>query len=67
MKQVKELIQSIQNLKMEIETIKKIIKGANPGDGKPRKENRSYRCKHHQQNTRDLRENFRKRRHHRRY
>ena len=30
----------------------------NPGDEKPRKENRNYRHKHHQQNTRDGRENL---------
>jgi hypothetical protein len=35
--------------------------------GKPRKEGRSYKCKHHQQNTRDRRETLECRRHHRRY
>ena len=47
---------------MEIETIKKITKGDNPGVRKPRKEIRSHRCKHHQQNTRHRRENLRGRR-----
>jgi hypothetical protein len=37
---------------------KEITKGDNPGDRKPRKETRSHRCKHHQQNTRDQRENL---------
>ena len=44
---------------------KEITKGDNPGDRKPRKEIRSHRCKHHQQNTRDRRENLRCRRFHR--
>ena len=61
-KQVKELNKNIQDLKQEIETIKKITKGDNPGDRNPRKEIRSHRCKHHQQNTRDRRENLRCRR-----
>jgi hypothetical protein len=38
---------------------KEITKGTNPVDGKPRKENKSYRCKHHQQNTKARRENLR--------
>ena len=45
---------------------KEITKGDNPRDRKPRKEIRSHRCKHHQQNTRNGRENFRHRRYHRR-
>jgi hypothetical protein len=32
---------------------KEITKGGNPGDGKARKVIRSYRCKHHQQNTKE--------------
>ena len=40
-----------QDLKMDLETIKKITKGHNSGDRKPRKEIRSHRCKHHQQNS----------------
>jgi hypothetical protein len=46
----------IQDLKMEVET-KEITKGDNTGDRKPRKEVRSHRCKHHQQNTRDRKQN----------
>jgi hypothetical protein len=64
---VKELNKTIQNLKMEKEIIKKITKGDNTGDIKPRKEIRSHRCKHHQQNTRDRRENLRCRRYHRKH
>jgi hypothetical protein len=41
---------------------KEITKVDNPGVRRPRKEIRSHRCKHHQQNTRDRRENFRCRR-----
>jgi hypothetical protein len=44
---------------------KEITKGDNPEDRKPRKEIRSYRCKHHQQNARDRREDPRCRRYHR--
>jgi len=44
---------------MEIETIKKITNRDNPGDRKCRKEIRSHRCKHHQQSTKDRRENLR--------
>jgi hypothetical protein len=57
-KQVKELNKNIQDLKMEIEKVNK----SHPGDRKPRKEIRSHRCKHHQQNTSDRRENLRCRR-----
>jgi FtsZ-binding cell division protein ZapB len=57
------LNKTIQDLKMEIET----IKGDNPGVRKPRKEIRSHRYKHHQQNTRDRRENLRCRRYHRKH
>jgi hypothetical protein len=45
--------------------MKKITKRDNTGDRKPRKEIRSHRCKHHQQNIRDRRENLRCRRYHR--
>jgi hypothetical protein len=38
---------------------KEITKGENSEDKKPRKEIRSHRCKHHQQNTRHRRENLR--------
>jgi hypothetical protein len=47
---------------MEIETIKKSINGGNPGEGKLRKRNRNYRCKHQQWNIRDRRQNLRYRR-----
>jgi len=47
------LNKTIQDLKTEIETIKKITKGDNPRDRKPSKEIRSHRHKHHQLNTRD--------------
>jgi hypothetical protein len=43
------------------------IKGENPGVRKPRKEISSHRCKHHQQNTRDRRQNLRCRRYHRKH
>jgi hypothetical protein len=46
---------------------KEITKGDNHGDRKPRKEIKSHRCKHHQQNTRDRRENLRCRRYHRKH
>jgi hypothetical protein len=55
---LKELNKTFQDLKMETETIKKSV-GDNPGDRKPRKEIRCHRHKHHQQNTRDRRENLR--------
>ena len=38
-----------------------------PGERKLRKEIRSQRCKHHQQNTRDRRENLKCRRYHRKH
>jgi hypothetical protein len=46
---------------------KEITKGDNPGFRKPRKEIRSYRFKHHQQNARDRGENLRDRRYHRKH
>jgi hypothetical protein len=46
---------------------KEVTKGDNPGVRKPRKEVRSHRCKHHQQNARDRRENIRGRRYHRKH
>jgi hypothetical protein len=52
-KQVKELNKTVQDLKNGNKNNKEITKGDNPGDRKPRKEIRSHRCKHHQQNTRD--------------
>jgi hypothetical protein len=64
-KQVMEMNQTIQDLKMEVETMKKTQKGENSGDRNPRKEIRNHRCEHQQQNIRDGRENFRCRRFHR--
>jgi hypothetical protein len=56
---------SIQDLKVVIETINKSQRETdNPGVRKPRKEIRSHRYKHHQQNTRDGRENLKCRRYH---
>ena len=40
--QVKELNKTIQDLKIEVETIKKNTKGDNSGNRKPRKEVRSH-------------------------
>ena len=44
-----------------------ITKRDYPRDRKPKKEIRSHRCKHHQQNTRDGRENLGGRRFHRKH
>jgi hypothetical protein len=53
---------------MEVETIKKNpTNRSNPGNGKPKKEVRNYRCKIQQQITRARRENLRYRRYLRRY
>ena len=46
---------------------KEITRGDNSKVRKPRKEVRSHRCKHHQQNTRDRRENLRCKRYHRKH
>jgi hypothetical protein len=62
---VKGLIKTIQDLKIEEETIKKSQRETTYVDRKPRKEIRNHRCKHHQQNTKDRRENLRCRRFHR--
>jgi hypothetical protein len=61
---VKEMNKTFQDLNMEI---KKITNGDKPGLRKPRKEIRSHRYKHHQQNTRDRRETLRSRRYHRKH
>jgi hypothetical protein len=50
---------TIQDLKNGNRNNKEITKGENTEDRKPRKETRSHRCKHHQQNIRDRRENLR--------
>ena len=52
-KQVMELNKTIQDLKREVDTIKKNPKRGNTGDRNPRKEIWIHRCKHQQQNTRD--------------
>jgi hypothetical protein len=46
---------------------KEMTKGDSPEVRKPRKEIRSHRCKHYQQNTRDRRENLRCRRYHKKH
>jgi hypothetical protein len=46
---------------------KEITKGDNSGDRNPRKEIRSHRCEHQQQNARDGRKYFRCRRFHRKH
>jgi hypothetical protein len=56
---VKEPNKTIQDLKNRNRNNKEITKRDNTGERKPRKETRSHRCKHHQQNTRDRRENHR--------
>jgi hypothetical protein len=63
----KGMTKTVHDLKMKIETILKNTNEVNPGDGKPRKEKRNYRYKHHQQNTRDRRENLRCRRYNRKH
>jgi FtsZ-binding cell division protein ZapB len=52
-----ELNKTIQELKMEVETIKKTQRGTTLEIG-ILKEIRKYRCKHQQQNTRNGRENL---------
>jgi hypothetical protein len=59
--------QTIQDLKNRNINNKEITKGDNPAVRKPMKEIRSHTCKHHQQNTRDRRENIRYRRYHRKH
>lgn len=44
---VKEVNRTVQDLKVEIESTKKILNGNNSGDGKTSKDNRNYKCKHH--------------------
>jgi len=64
-KQVKELNKNHPRSKSGNRNRKEITKSDNPGDRKPRKEIRTYRHKHHKQNTSDRRENLRGRRSHR--
>jgi hypothetical protein len=52
---------------MEVESLKKIPKEIALGKKNLRKENRSHRCKHHQQNTRDRRESLSSRRYSKRH
>ena len=44
---VNYLNKMVQDLKMEIDTHTKMTNRGNPGDGKPKKENRNYRGTHH--------------------
>ena len=60
-KKVQELNKVIEDLKVEVETIKKTQNGGKPGNGKPRKEVRNYRYKDFQQNIGDRRQNLRQR------
>ena len=55
---MQELNKVVQDLKLEVETIKKTQTGK-PGNGKPRKEVRNCRFKHQKQNTRVRRKNLR--------
>jgi hypothetical protein len=65
---VKELNKTIQDLKMEVETIKKSQRETNLEiQNLGKKSGAVYRCKHHQQNTRDRRENLGYRRYHRKH
>ena len=57
-KQVMELNKTIQDIKREVDTIKKTERG-NAGDRNPRKEIWNLRCEYQQHNTRDERENLR--------
>jgi hypothetical protein len=66
-KKVKELNKVVQDLKVEVETIKKTQMEATHVIEKSRKEINNYRCKHHKQNTRHRRESFKFRRCLRRY
>jgi hypothetical protein len=63
-KRVKEFNKNDPGSKNGSRNNREITRGDNSGDRKPRKEVRSHRCKHHQHNTRDRRENLRCRRYH---
>jgi hypothetical protein len=56
-KQVKELNKTIQDLKMEVETIKKPERD-NLRNRKPKKKVRIHRCMHNKMNRRDRRKNL---------
>jgi hypothetical protein len=62
---VKERNKTIQNLKMEVETIKKSQRETTLELENLGEKIRTHRSKHHQQNTRDRREDIRARRYHR--
>jgi hypothetical protein len=66
-KQAKEMNKTFQYLKNGNRNNKEITKGDHPGVRNPRKDSRSHRCKHHQENTRDRRGNLRCRRYHRKH
>jgi hypothetical protein len=65
MKQVKKLNKIFKESEMDIEIIKIKSKGGNHGQF--RKQIRSYRYKHHQENIRVKRDILRDRRYHRKY
>ena len=56
LKQGKEINKTVQDIKRK-------EKQENTKRGNPGEENRNYICKHHQQNTRYRKENFRRRKH----
>jgi hypothetical protein len=62
-----ELNKTIQDLKMEVETMNKTQRGDNSGDRKPRKKISNHKSNHQQQNTRKGRENLRCRGFHRKH
>jgi hypothetical protein len=57
--QVKKMNKTVQDLENGNRSNKEITNGETPGVGKSSEENRNNRCKHHQQNTGDGRENLR--------
>jgi hypothetical protein len=66
-KQAKQLNKNHPGSKNRNRNNKEITKGVNLGARKPRKGIWNHRCKHHQQNTRDRRQNLRSRRYHRKH
>lgn len=50
---MKEMNKTVQNLEIDLEAISGNSNWENPGDGNAVEENRSYRQKHQQQNTRE--------------
>ena len=61
-KQVKEVNKTVRYMKMQREAMRKTQTEEILLMTKPREENRTYTCKHQQQNTGDGRENLRHRR-----